>query len=215
MPRVCWVAGLAACLFGCANDVQERVREYNQDGLVLYQRGDFRGARETFEVALKLQPEDPALLYNLGQCYERLGDVARAESTYGECLTRQPTHAVCRHALVRLLVRQGRSADATRMVEDWLAREPKSSGPYAADGWLWHQSGDLPRAQARLQQALELDPRDVYALGELGVVYEAMDRPDRALVLYERALEQDPNRPEVVRRYNDLKRRGAGPPKPD
>src|SRR4051812_18819880 len=92
MPRVCWVAGLALCLFGCATDVQERVREYSQDGLVLYQRGDYRGARETFEVALKLQPDDPALLYNLGQCYERLSDVPKAESTYAQCLTRQPNH---------------------------------------------------------------------------------------------------------------------------
>jgi Flp pilus assembly protein TadD len=209
------MAGFALCLFGCATDLEEKVRDFSQDGLVLYQRGDYRGARDTFEAALKLQPEDPALLYNLAQCHERLGDAAKAETTYSQCLTHQADHVPCRHALVRLLVRQGRSADATRMVEDWLKREPKSSAPYAADGWLWNQSGDLPRAQARLQQALEIDPRDVYALSELGVVYEAMDRPDRALVLYERALEQDPARPEIVRRYNDLKRRGAGPPKPD
>src|SRR5262249_40406658 len=126
-----------------------------------------------------------------------------------------PNHAECRHALASLLMRVGRRDDAVRMVQDWLAREPKRAAAYAEDGWLWFQVGDLPRAQTRLQQALELDPHEPRALIELARVYEAMRRPDRAADLYERVLARDPKHVEVVKRLNMLRAQGAGPPLPD
>ena len=108
----------------------------------------------------------------------------------------------------------GRRKQAVAMVEDWLARRPKRSDPYAEDGWLWHQAGDLPQAQARLQQALDLDPHNVRALAELALVYEHLGLPERAVVLYERALDVDPGQPDVAQRLNQLRAQGAGRPKP-
>jgi tetratricopeptide (TPR) repeat protein len=117
--------------------------------------------------------------------------------------------------LSALLVREGRQPEAVRMVQDWLAREPKRAAAYAEDGWLWHEAGDLPRAQARFQQALALDPHDCRALTELALVYEEMQRPDRAVVLYERCLEQNPNQPDVAKRLTGLLAKGVGRPRPD
>lgn len=217
MPRrIGLVVGLL--LTGCvpaAIEVQERVREYNDDGVYLFQRGDYRSAVESFQAARALQPDDVGLLYNAGQCHDRLGETERAERHYRECLARSPNHAACRHALGALLVRTGRGSDAVAMTDEWLTREPKLAAAYAEDGWLWHQAGDLPRAQARLQQALLLDPHDVRALTELALVYEAMQRPDRALVLYERALDHNPHQPDVVQRLNQLRAQGVSRPRPD
>src|SRR5262249_30898092 len=181
----------------------------------LFQRGDYANARESFQAALALQPEDPALLYNVGRCYARQGDFTKAERCYRACLERSPDHAECRHALSALLVRDGRGAEATRMVKAWLASSPKLAAAHAEDGWLWFQAGDLPRAQACLQEALEIDPHDHTARLELARVYEAMQRRDRAIVLYERLLDHDPHQPEVVRRLNQLRAQGAGRPRPD
>ena len=105
--------------------------------------------------------------------------------------------------------------DAVQFVSDWLAREPREASAYAADAWLWAEAGDLPRAQARLQQALDLDPHNALALVQLAQVYETMHRPDRAVVLYERALAQDPNEPDVRQRLDHLRAQGAGHPHPD
>src|SRR5207244_968110 len=124
-------------------------------------------------------------------------------------------HAPCRHSLATLMVRGGRRQEAVKMVEDWLAREPKLAAAYAEDGWLWRQTGDLPRAQLRLQQALELDPHDQRALLELALLYEAMEYPERAVVLYQRALAQDPRQSEVKRHLDLLVSRGVRPPKPN
>jgi tetratricopeptide (TPR) repeat protein len=210
-----WVAGLALGLAGCLTPSAERVRDYNDDGVYLYAHGNYSAARESFEAALTLKPDDPPLLYNIAQCYDHVGNTARAEQYYQACLQRAPNNPEYRHALVELLVRTNRREQAAQLVQDWLAKEPKVAYAYAEDGWLLHQAGDLPRAQARLQQALELDPHNQRALTELALIYEAMQRPDRALVLYERVLERDPKQAEVTDRVNYLLAKGAGRPHPE
>jgi Flp pilus assembly protein TadD len=207
----------ALCVASCIPALQtnELVTQYNEDGVLLFERGDYVHAGQSFEAAHKLSPDDAAILYNLAQCSHRQGDTSRAEFFYRECLTRAPNHAACRHSLAQLCVRTGRQTEAERMIEDWLIREPKLSGPYAEDGWLWHLRGDLPKAHSRLQSALQIDPRDVRALMELGQVYEEMQRPDRALVLYQRILEVNPRQPEIARRVDELKAQGVISPKPE
>lgn len=210
------------CLFvlllavaSCTPPAQERIRDYNDDGVHLYRNGQYAAAGESFQAALALAPEDAGLLYNVGECADRLGHMDQAEQSYRQCLDRQPTHAAGRRALVVLLERQGRRDEAAALVQDWLAREPNSPAALATEGWLLHQRGDLPGAQARLQQALELDSQEPNALTELALVYEAMQRPDRAIVLYERALARDPNQPDIAHRLNRLRSEGVGPPRPD
>jgi tetratricopeptide (TPR) repeat protein len=210
-----WLLALTFCLGGCESASQERLSDYSQDGLYLFQRGNYAAARESFQAALALKSNDPALLYDIGECSDRLGDTGNAERYYSQCLLNAPNQVECRHALASLLVRVGRKDDAAHLIQDWLAREPRLAAAYAEDGWLWHQTGDLPRAQVRLQQALELNPHDSRALVELALVYEAMQRPDRAASLYERVLQQDPQQLEVARRLDRLRAQGAGQPHPD
>ena len=209
------LAVVALSIAACAPSSQELVRQYNEDGVLLYERGEYGQARQSFESAQKLAPEDAAVLYNLAQCHDRLGDTAQAETLYRECLIRSPNHAACRNSLARLWVRTGRQSEAERMVEDWLKREPNLSSPYAEDGWLWHLRGNLPNAHSRLQQALKIDPHDERALAELALVYEEMQRADRALVLYERLLDVNPRQPEIARRLDQLRAQGVKAPKPD
>src|SRR5438552_2917380 len=134
--RLCVLAAAALLsLAGCETAAQERVRQYNADGVHLFQQGNYQDARESFALALELQPEDAALAYNLGQCCDRLGDTAKAEQCYLQCLQRAGNHADCRHALAVLLYRTGRKAEATSMIEDWLTRQPNLADAYALDGW--------------------------------------------------------------------------------
>jgi len=206
---------LVIVLAGCTPVADPRTREFTADGLDLYKRGDYRGARESFEAAARLQPDDLALRYNIGQCQERLGQSVEAEKTYSAVLHKEPGHVEARYSLAQLMVRQGREKDADEMAQEWLQRQPDRAPPYALDGWLWHQRGDLPRAQSRLQQALRYDPHDVRALNELGQVFEKIHRFDRAMYLYEQSLAVQPRQPEIIDRVNHLKSIGAGTPRPD
>jgi Tfp pilus assembly protein PilF len=209
------ILAISVFLGGCVSASQDRVHDYNQDGIHLFKQGDYKAARESFLAAQALAPNDPSILYNIGECHERAGDVASAERYYRQCLDQDPNHADSRHALASILLHSGRREEAARLVQEWLAREPQRAAAYAEDGWLWLQSGDLPRAQARLQQALELDPHEPRALIELARVYEAMQRPDRAVALYERVLQRNPQQSEIAARLTLLRSQGVRAPVPE
>jgi Tfp pilus assembly protein PilF len=206
---------LAVALAGCNTTDVESVRHFNDDGVYLFERGEYRGAKESFETALAIQPHDANLLYNLGQCCHRQNEMAKAEKYYRQCLQTNTNHADCRHALVVLLLWDGRRREAEELIDDWLSREPKRPDPYVEDAWRLRQNGQLEQAKGRLQQALALDPRHVRGLTELGILYEVEQRPDHALVLYERALQISPERGELVARANHLRSKGIRPLRPD
>ena len=88
----------------CAPTAQDRVRDYNDDGLHLYRHGSYAKAAESFEAALALEPGDPGLLFNAGQCYDHTGNPAKAEQYYTACLQKAPNHAGCRNALAALML---------------------------------------------------------------------------------------------------------------
>jgi tetratricopeptide (TPR) repeat protein len=216
MGRVRLVAVLALLVSACAPTLQERIQQYNDLGLDHYQKGEYDRARQDFQVALTLRPNDFALLYNMGQCYDHLGQPDKAEPIYRQCLQLQADDAKCRHSLDVLLVKQGRLAEAQRMVQDWLIREPKLSAAFAEDGWLYEQEGNPTNALLRYQQALGFDPRNTPALVGMGRVYEdAMNLPSHALKLYQIALDFEPDQPELVKHVSRLRASGVGPPRPD
>lgn len=101
------------------------------------------------------------------------------------------------------------------MIEGWLASEPKLADPYVEDAWRLRQDGDPIAAQARLQQALDLEPQNVHALIEMGILFEQLEMPGRALTMYEKALLLDPRQGEVADRVTLLRARGVGKPLPD
>ncbi len=204
MGRMTWFGVLALFLTGCVSESQERMQAHNENGLRLFQQGKYNDVRQSFESALDLKKDDAGLLYNVGECYDRLGDGANAERYYNECLQRSPNHGPCRHALTVLLVREGRGQDAVNMVQAWLVHEPQLPDALVEDAWLWRQSGNLPNAKTRVEEALEKEPRNNRALIELAQIYETMHRPERALDLYQRCLEQNPRQPEVAARVQIL-----------
>ncbi|MCI0684153.1 MAG: tetratricopeptide repeat protein [Gemmataceae bacterium] len=211
--RLAWACLLIA---GCATaSTTERVQLYNDDGVYLFAQGQYRPALECFELALTLHPDDDALLFNAGQCHDRLGHAQTAEKYYVECLQRSARHVEARQAYVALLSRTGRADQANQLIDDWLTQQPDVADGYALDAWRLRQQNAIPQAQARLQQALARDPHHSRALTELALLYEQTGMPDRAYVLYERILARDPRQHEVAQRLEQLKEKGVKRPLPE
>ncbi|MBI1831873.1 MAG: tetratricopeptide repeat protein [Planctomycetes bacterium] len=211
--RLCLVWLLA--LAGCATTGNERWRLFNEDGVLLFARGNFRDALESFEYALTMNPNDPVLLYNTAQCHDRLGRFAKAEELYRYCLQRDRRHGDARLALVSLMYRTGRAADANRLIQEWLQQDPHLADPYVADAWRLRQEKAYPLAVARVQQALVIDLHNRRALTEQAILYEIQGMPDRALVLYEQILRREPNQIDIAERLEKLKLQGIKPPMPN
>jgi len=206
---------LFALVVGCKQLESERFHEFHDDGVYLFGRGEYVGARESFEMALKLEPENANLLYNIGQCYDRQGDWKKAEQLYIDCLARDAGHAECRSALAMLYYETDRKEDSSRVIDEWLAANPDLAAPYIVDGWRLRQEGAIIDAQARVQQGLAKDPHNVRGLVEMGIIYERLDRPARALTLYERALVVNPKQADLVSRVKQLQSQKVGRPLPN
>jgi tetratricopeptide (TPR) repeat protein len=215
MTRLVAIVAPALLLAGCLPAAQQQSQELSTEGLRLYRSGAYAEARESFRAALAFRPEDPDLLYNLARCHERLKNAAEAEQLYHRVLDRDPDHLEARHALVSRRAEAGQRDAARSMVDAWLKANPNVAGPYIEDAWLRARDGDLDSARARLQQALDREPRHPRALAELARVYVKLDRPDRAIVLYERSLEANPDQPAVAREAEQLRARGVRRPRPD
>lgn len=204
-------------LAGCMHMELERdqLTEINDDAISLYKKGSFNEARQMFLAALAKKPNDPNLLFNIGQCYDHLHQPQQAEKTYQDCLAVDPNHPECRHALAVLMWDQHRQTDCQKMIEAWLVKKPDLAAANVELGWYYRQIGDTERAMGWYQQAIRHDNNNSRALVELGQLYEELNYNERALSLYERALENNPNQNDVQIRLASLKNKGVGRPKPE
>ena len=209
------LASFTMLLAGCAAPADDRIHLFNEDGVQLYAQGDFANALDSFDLALTLQPQDATLLFNVAQCYDRLGNIKAAEKYYDSCLMRSPRHADARLALVELYYRTGRKTQADPMIDEWLRQDPKSADAYVLDARRLRQARAYPEAQGRLEQALDIDPHNRRALGEQALLYEMTGMPQRAFVLYERILERDPAQAQIAQKVEQLRAQGVSRPLPD
>jgi protein O-GlcNAc transferase len=208
----CLCLAAAGCVTGATG---ERARLFNEDGLHLFAQRQYAPALESFELALTLDPDNVGLLFNAGQCHDRLGHWQTAEKYYLDCLQRSAKHVEARQAYVALLTRTGRAEQANQLIDEWLHQQPDLADAYVLDAWRLRQQNALPQAHGRLQQALALDPHHAGALTEMGILYEQNGMPDRAYVLYERLLARDPNNQEVAQRLERLRDQGVKRPLPE
>jgi tetratricopeptide (TPR) repeat protein len=212
---VACAAGLLTFFIGCTSLDEERWRLYNENGVQAFAAGNYRDALDSFDAAQTHRSQDPVLLYNAGQCYDRLGDVNKAEQYYTYCIQLDAKNGDARLALMTLQYRTGRAAGANNQIQDWLKQQPPRAEAFVADAWRLRQEKNYPQALARVQQALSIDPHNRPALTELALLYELEGMPDRAYVQYERILERDKNQPESAARLEQLKARGVSRPVPD
>lgn len=63
------------------SESEARVLKLSDEGSALYERGEYRRALEQFIAAYAIG-QDPNLLFNMGRCYQQLGERAVAEEKY-------------------------------------------------------------------------------------------------------------------------------------
>ena len=96
------------------------------------------------------------------------------------------------NAAVRLLEEE-QYEDAIALLLDVTETAPQLATPHIDLGIAYRAAGDLERAEASLERALELSPRHPVAYNELGIVYRKTGRFAQARESYESALAIHPN----------------------
>jgi tetratricopeptide (TPR) repeat protein len=188
----------------------------NSEGVRLFQQGNYDAASSRFREAMQNDPTNPDSYYNLAAYYHRQGklqqrpaDIAQAESYYRQCLDYNPNHVQCRRGLAVLLVEQGRSEEAFKLLEDWQTENPSLAAPNIELARLFEEFGDKNAAIEHLTAALSVSPSDPRALAALGRLREESGDVNQAVANYQRSLMVNPFQPEVAQHVNALQAAGV------
>ena len=127
-------------------------------------------AREPLEQALRLAPDDAAVLFHLAYLSELAGERTRAVSLYERALGRDPALQAAAVNLGRLYAEGGRLGEAIRLWEGALRRNPALEEARINLGVAHARSGERLRARAEAERALEINPDSARARALLEAV---------------------------------------------
>ena len=156
-----------------------------------------------------------------------MGEVGRMEDVPALVkVLRDPdpvVRALAEHALWQVWSRSGDS-EIDRLFQQGVAQMTQRDGPAAiatfsriiekrpefAEGWnkratVYFLMGEYEKSLADCDEVMKRNPSHFGALSGYGQIYLQLDKPDRALAYFERALAVNPNLEQVERMIEELK----------
>ena len=127
------------------------------------------------------------------------GDPGGAERQYLAAAAALPGVAAPWYHLARLAIDAGRQDDAQELYRQVLAMDPSYRTPFGSGGFPLFWEGRLAEADREFRRALQLDPRDPYALLGIGLIAVDTRRWDEAVMRLIEALSMDDRRVEGYR----------------
>lgn len=143
-------------------------------GASLSARGDYAGAIEQFQAALRLRPGAPEALSNLGAMYHMAGRYADAVETMNQVLRTSPDLFPAQLILGLDLVRLDRAPEAIPYLKKALNANPSSLEALYGLAAAYIGSNQLQAAAALYESRTRSEPNDVDAWYGLGLSYERL-----------------------------------------
>ena len=162
-----------------------------RDGLRLCEAGRHAEAIGRFEAALARDPADSRVLFALGNTARALAMPEAAEEFFRRVLALEPGRVEALVNLANLLRANGKPQAAIALLEPALARAPQAAELFLALGSAHRETDNRAEAGRHWQKALELQPENPAALGNLADLLADAGDVDGALALYDRALKRD------------------------
>ena len=131
-------------------------RAYADRAVALHRAGDLPGAEAEYRAALRISPEIPALLHNLGALLAARGETGEALALFDRLVALQPSYASAHCNRANALRAAGRDAEAIAAYRTVVALEPDHIDAHRALGFLWLAAGKRGRALDHFARTYEL-----------------------------------------------------------
>lgn len=162
-------------LFFCAVVLAaQSYQDLFSEAAALSARGDYQRAIARYEAALRIRPDAPEALSNLGVMYHAAGRYADAVDVMQRAVQLQPALVPANLILGLGLIRLDRPADAIAPLERALAGNPKQRDAVLGLAGARVALQDLPSAILLYRRQTESDSLDSEAWYALAVCYERM-----------------------------------------
>jgi tetratricopeptide (TPR) repeat protein len=152
-------------------------------------------ARELYEAALAAIPEDDFLSGNFAQFLTETGDLPRAVAEQQRACELLPCFPAPLHKAGLLLVRQGKTAEATACFSRALALRDDYVPALNELGLIRAHGEKTAEAADCFSRALRLNPGYVETYFNLGFLEQSQGHLDRAMARYQEAAQLQPNGP--------------------
>ena len=148
---------------------------------------------DTFEVARRMMPDHPDILFNLGNALRDAGRYADAVEAFRASLIIRPGIVPAYNNLAITLKAMGDPEGAATVLIEALAFSPKSPELRFNLGNALQASGRLDAAESSYRRAIDLVPDHADAWVNLGVVLADQNKKPEAEKSFHKAIEFDPS----------------------
>ncbi len=160
----------------------------------MLQAGDIDGALENYARVAELEPQNPEPLVVQSDLQLARRDLDAAQTLAQQAVNVAPENDAALTALARALDWQGEYDAALNYGLDALEIDPQNATALAVIGEIYTDVGDTVRASSYISQALALEPDNVTALRNRAFLAEREGEYERAIQLYDEAIEVAPHR---------------------
>lgn len=135
----------------------------------LAQQGDFQGANQLFERAVKMSPKNAEIKTQQG-ILKLINTDASGITDLQDALALEPKLAEANIALAMTYLKQGEIKKATEIADEWLAKEPSNANALLLRGNIAIKTVELNAAKSYFNQAMKVAPDNTTPIFNLAVI---------------------------------------------
>ena len=166
---------------------------YYFSGVALQGSQDYQESLRQFNIAIEKAPNASEPLTKMVQSYIALEDLDGALKRLLTVLDTQPNNHIARNLVGQILSRQGKLDEAEETFMELIKIKPDWSIPHAQLASVRTAKDDIPGAIHAYESGLESLPNDEMLVSGLALQYEQMGEYERAISLYQEALNHSPD----------------------
>ncbi|MCP4263231.1 MAG: tetratricopeptide repeat protein [Planctomycetes bacterium] len=151
-------------------------------GQAFLQQKEYQKAGESYAKAIKIKPNYAKAYYGLARIQSQLGNHAQAR-TYSE-----------RFRQLKAEERIGLKSRKMRY-DDFVMSKKRAAITHLEIGRMYRDQGKMPEAEKLLKHAVGLDPNNTVCLFELAALYNTHGAPEKALQLFKKMAQTQPDYP--------------------
>ena len=166
------------CLFVVSIPARaQQEKQFVDEGLAAFDRGDVASARNAFEKALSLKRDEVTAHTYLGIIADRAGNLKEAEQHFAAAVKAEPNRASARNNYGAILMRTGRSNLAALEFEQSLKLDPDQPNALVNLAQIRFAADDLPASAELFRHALTIKPDAEIARALVTIALRLQDYP--------------------------------------
>lgn len=183
------------------------------EGQDLFKKRRYREALTSFEEAVKLDGKNAQAYRAQGKALEKLRTLDKAEEAYKMATTVKPDYVEAYFELGYLQLSRKKYEEGQKSFQKVIQINPNFQAgkaheylkaAYIKQGYTYYRQRNYPKAASEYEAATQIDPTDVSAFYNLGLMQKLARKYSAAESAFESAVDLDPNYGKAHRALGDL-----------